>query len=126
MKAAIPVLCLAILALLATILAAVAVASADLAAIWPVSWRILALAAATAAAEIGLAADAAASYALAATNCAFKLAIYNFNLFSCAVFFARSASSLWSSASSLVLSASVDFCYCSFLAFASVFSFSFF
>ena len=55
------VLCFTIFALLAAILATVVVFWAVLAAIWPVSCRILALAAATRAAEKGTAALAVAS-----------------------------------------------------------------
>ena len=60
-KLAIVVSCLVIFVLLAAVLATVVVFWAVLAAIWPVSCRILALAAATRAAEKGTAALAVAS-----------------------------------------------------------------
>ena len=102
----------------ATILAAVAVAYPVLVPIWAVSVVILAWAAATAPAETGEAAYAAASCAWASANCVFKAAICSFKAFSWAVFFAKSAYYFASSPSSLVFYASVDFCYCYFRAFA--------
>ena len=71
--------CFAILALFAVIFLSVKLASVDFWVICPVSEAILALAAATAAALTGVAADAAVSYALAAVSWAFKLAISIFN-----------------------------------------------